>query len=477
MKTKRVVMMLCVLVLALIPARVQADIAPPSQPPGSNLQPGTEVTQVRMMAETVLIDVAAGASSQSLGQARVTADFTMRNLGEAAESMAVRFPLGANDGWSRIKEIPGIQVKVAGRPVLTHRIEGEDPYFPSGDPVPWASFDVTFPPRQDVPVHVEYNLEASGEYPFIWFKYVLSSGAGWKDSIGSADIIVRLPYDVNDENILLDSPGYTMFGTTLGGVMDGHTLRWHYDNLEPTTQDNFEVNLVMPSAWQRLLTEQDNLARNPSDGESWGRLAKVCKEMAFSSRGKGFRAGDMDPGAARLYQQSLKAYENAVTLLPKDALWHAGYADALAYHAYFARFNGTDTTDEALHAMREIQTALHLSPTDAKVQQIAEQISWSFPDGMKLNGNIYDYPWLTATPTPKPPTPAPTQQVAEVVPTVTSMAVAASSTPAPPPPAAASTTPAAASSPSLPLCGSALLLPLSLVASAFIGPLGKARRR
>jgi tetratricopeptide (TPR) repeat protein len=385
--------------------------------------------------------------------------------------MAVRFPLGASDGWSRINEIAGIQVKVAGRQVLTHRIQGEDPYNPNRDAVPWASFDVTFPPGEDVAVRVEYDLEASGEYPFVWFKYVLSSGAGWKDTIGSADIIVRLPYDVDEQNILFDNPGFTMWGTTPAGVMNGHTIRWHYEDLEPTTQDNFEVNLVMPSAWQRYLAEQDNLARNPSDGESWGRLGKVCKEMAYSSRGKGWRgSGDaLDPGAQMLYQQSLAAYEKAVTLLPKDALWHAGYADALAYHAYFARFNGTDTTDEAVHAIREIQVALDLAPQDAKVREIAELIAGSFPDGMKLNGTTYGYPWLTAMPTRQPATIPPTEPpataaVAQAVPSATTVADVPTSTVQSASPAA---TAAAATKPSLPVCGSALLLPLALVAGAF----------
>jgi hypothetical protein len=467
MKMKRLLLAICVLVLALIPTPAYADIAPPAQPPGSNLQPGVETTQVRMVAETVLIDVSAGTSSKSLGQAHVTADFTMRNLGDTAESMAVRFPVGANDGWFTVKEISGFRVKVAGKQVPTHRIQGEDPSRRGSEQVPWASFDVTFPPGQDVPVRVEYNLEASGEYPFAFFDYILSTGAGWKDTIGSADIIVRLPYDLNDENLLLDSPGVIMFGATPGGTIEGNIIRWHYDNLEPTTQDNFEVNLVTPSAWQSFLTEQENVRRNPADGEAWGRLGKVCKEMAYSSRGKGFRGGNMDPGAEKLYEQSVAAYEKAVTLLPKDALWHAGYADLLSYHAYFAAFAGTDTTQESLHALREIQTALSLAPNDAKVQQIAEQVSWSVPDGMKQNGKTYDYPWLTATPMPKVPTPAPTREVAQAVPTDPAVAQDVTPTAETVATRLPAATPAAPAKPSLPICGGALLLPLAFVAGAW----------
>ena len=66
--------------LLMLPSSALADVAPPVNPPGSNPQPGTENTQVRMLAETVLIEIQ---STAELGSARVTADFSMRNLGSA----------------------------------------------------------------------------------------------------------------------------------------------------------------------------------------------------------------------------------------------------------------------------------------------------------------------------------------------------------------------------------------------------------
>jgi hypothetical protein len=455
---KRILILIAVLMASAIPTAARADVAPPAQPPGSSLLPGSETTQVRMLAETVVIDVQPTASGKSLGSAHVTADFTMHNMSGMAESMAARFPIAASDGFFNVNEIHDLRIKVDRKPVVTHRIMGEDPYRGSQQ-VPWAAFDVTFPAGQDLPIQVEYTLEAAGEYPYVWFKYILSSGAGWKDTIGSADIIVRLPYEATTENLLLDT-SEILFGTTKGGVLHGNEIGWHYTDLEPTAQDNFEVNLVMPSAWERLLAEERNLDRNPADGESWGRLGKLCKEMAYSSRGKGFRSGNtFDPGAAMLYQQGLDAYDTAVTLLPRDALWHAGYADLLTYHAYFDAFNGMDTTQEAMHGMREIQLALALAPNDSKVQQIAEQIAGSFPDGMRRNGDAYDYPWLTATPSPGLPTLPATPEVVEVLPTATITPQVATPTPQAPP--------AGGSKPALPVCGSALVLPLLLAGIAF----------
>jgi hypothetical protein len=463
---KRILAVALLLFLLASPSPARADVAPPARPPGSSLQPGEETTQVRMVAESVHIEVQPGHSDKSLGQAQVTADFTLHNLGTANENMAARFPVAASDGFFAVNEIRDLRVEVDGRNVATRSIMGEDPYNGS-EPVPWAEFDVAFPAGQDKSIEVRYTLDAAGEYPFIWFKYILSTGAGWKGSIGSADLTVSLPYEANHQNVLLGGAS-SWSGTSPGATLAGNTIRWHYADLEPTAQDNFEVNLVMPAAWQSLLAEQRNVTQNPRDGEAWGRLGKLSKEFAFSSRGKGFRSSDtLDLGGEELYQQSLQAYEHATTLLPDDALWHAGYANLLAYHAYFEAFNGTDTSAEAVHSLQEIHTALQLNPIDPKVQQIAEQIAGSFPDGMQWTGNTFSFPWLTATPT----------ALVAVLPTGTP-ATAISTTEAQPQnasptgsvPATAQEIPPSATKPGSPLCGSVIMIPIVLAALIILHP-------
>lgn len=452
---RRFVTLALIVLMLLLPAPAMADIAPPAQPPGSNPQPGNETTQVRMQAESVLIDVQASAPSKSLGQAHVTANFTMHNEGGQSESMAVRFPVSSSDGFFNFPEIKDFHVNVGGKVVSTRNITGEDPYG-SNDQVPWREFDVTFPSGQDVQIQVTYTLEAAGDDPFVWFKYIFSTGAGWKDSIGSADLTVRFPYPVSDQNVILSNANNS--STTPGGQISGNEINWHYENLEPTVADNFEIDLVAPAAWEDLLAKQAAVQQNPNDGEAWGQLGKAYKQLTFSPRGKGFRlSGDLDPASQDLYQLSLQAYEKAVSLKPDDPLWHAGFADLLAYYAYFAKFNGLNTNDEALRSMREIQQALALSPNDPKVQEIATEVAGFFPDGMKQSGNIYDYPWLTAT--PLPPTAAPEIVISTETPTpeATSTAGAQSI-------ATTSTTEALPqSSPSSPVCGGALIMPLGLL--------------
>ena len=371
----RFAVVILVMAVTSVPFDVRADVAPPANPPGANPGAGTEGTQV-------------------------TADFTMRNLGSETERMAVRFPLSADNGFGAFPEISDLRVKVNGRDVSTRRVMEEDPVW-GADLAPWAAFDMTFPPNQDVQIQVTYTIQGTGEYPYVAFNYIFHTGEGWKDSIGAADLIVRLPYEANPFNVILDEQtGWSL--TTPGGVFEGNQIKWRFENLEPTRENDFEISLIMPSAWTKALNERRNVQNNPNDGEAWGRLGKLYKEMFFFRRG--FRH---DAGGQEIYQLSVEAYERAVTLLPDDALWHAGFADLLAIHAYYASWEGGDATAEALRSMQEIDIALGLAPNDPKVKEIAEKIYFFFPDAVELLESGYEFLWLTATPVLPTPTFAP----------------------------------------------------------------------
>ncbi|MGW8252030.1 MAG: tetratricopeptide repeat protein, partial [Anaerolineales bacterium] len=376
--------------LSAIMSPALADIAPPYQPPGANLEPGSEGTQVRMVAETVTIDVQPG-SGESLGKAQVTADFTMRNLGSEAQSMAVRFPISANDGRSNTPELKNLQVRVDGAIVRSQRIQGEDPYYGGGS-VPWAEFLVTFPTDRDVQVRISYTLEGTGYVPYVSFYYILSTGAGWKDSIGSADLIVRLPYEANALNVVLDQEiGWSM--TTPGGLMEGNTIRWHFENLEPTYEDNLDIALVMPALWQKILNEQSNVDKNPGDGEAWGRLGKLYKEIAFLSRE--MRA---DPAGSELYRLSIDAYERCLDLKPNDADWHAGYAELYYMHYNLTHWENPDDYTDVSHSLELLKRAVEINPRSAKTLELLQEFEWNEYVVQQADGS-YDFSLLTATPT------------------------------------------------------------------------------
>jgi len=393
---KRISFALLALLLFAYPSTVLADVAPPANPPGSNLQPGSETTQVRMVAETVQIDVKA---DNRLGTAHVTADFTMHNLGSQPESMAVRFPISANDGRGQYPELTDLAIKVNGNQVPFQRANYPD--VRSRDPqIPWAEFNATFPVGQDVPIQVTYDLNGSGYMPYTAFYYILETGAGWKDTIGSADIILRLPYPASPQNVVIDMEiGWAK--TPTGGVINGNEIRWHFDNFEPGLNrpvQNMEFALVAPVRWQNILKARDNATLNPNDSEAWGQLAKAYKEIFLM--GKGYRN---DAGGEELYQLSIAAYEKCLALNPKDAEWHAGFADLLASRTYWDLWMSGPTSADTYRAFNEIRTALQLAPNDPKVLEIADAITGMFPDGMTHIGSVYDFPWLTQTPTPLPP--------------------------------------------------------------------------
>ena len=397
---KRFTFILFLIAFLVFPSNARADVAPPINPPGSNLQPGDESMQVRMMSETVLIEVKRDTTQGSLGSAHITATFIMRNLGASDESMAVRFPVSANDGRGQYPEIRDIVARVDGQKSPIRRVNYPDARYQS-ESVPWVEFDVTFPVNQDVKIEVAYNLDGSGYFPYTAFYYILATGAGWKDTIGSADVILRLPYEASPHNIVLNMPiGWAE--TTPGGSIQGNEIRWHFKDFEPgpyEVVENMEFALVAPAAWQTVIEERNNTAKSPNDGEAWGRLGKAYKDIFLMN--KAYRS---DLGGEELYQASVEAYEKCLSLLPKDAQWHAGFAELLAGRAYWDSFMDAPTP-EIFRALKEIHTALDLAPNDPIVRKIAQNIFYMFPDGMIQSGTGYDFPWLTATPSPLPPTP------------------------------------------------------------------------
>jgi len=369
-----------------------ADIAPPAPPPGSNIAPGSETTQVRMVAETVVLEVQKTAPEGVQGLARVTATFTMRNLGDAEERMQVRFPISANDGWFRYPEIRNVVVWVNGVQAGTRRITGPDPVY-DNEPVPWIGFEVRFPPGGDVEIKVTFTAEAMGEYGLAAFFYVLHTGAGWKDTIGTGDLIVRLPYQATLENVIFgESTGFS--STTPSLDLSGNEARWHFENLEPARENDLEVSLVKPEVWGRVVAERENVRLHPQDGEAWGRLGKAYKESILLRRG--MRQDDM---GKVLYRYAKEAYAEAVALKPQDALWHLGYADLLFNYCFYHGDPGIpgDMADIAA-AVLEIKTAYELAPNNERIQELFASLQMKYPWAMTETETGYDYPVLTATP-------------------------------------------------------------------------------
>jgi len=457
-------------------APVQADVAPPAQPPGGSIVPG-ESTQVQMQSEIVEVTVQplpyVGEPQlvDKTAQAKVKASFTMRNLGSAVEKMQVRFPLmdpsGMGDGFGNYPEIQDIQVRLNEKLVSTTRITTPTPntWDKNAPPIAWAAFDATFPPEKNVAIDVSYTLKPTGYYPVAEFRYILETGAGWRGPIGSADIVLRLPYDATPQNVLQGENN-----STIGGQYVGNEVRWHYENLEPTARDNWAGDIVTPGLWQSILDARAALRSPQPDATAWRLLATTTSLAAQDKSGKGWLRED-DAGR-RLVDESANAYEKAVALVPGDPGMHAAYAGLLWRIVLQYKFPTADsqpvTGDATLtRCVNEINSALKLDPKNEQAQSLRDWMQGTYPaiisvtDTGQLNlatpaSSSQTAPTTTSTqPSPlastptgiSTPTRAPTLAPTTVLSTPTARQVSptslpATSTPAAPPKPDRPTTPA-----------------------------------
>jgi hypothetical protein len=477
------VLVLAVLLAWLTPDPVRADIAPPQPPLGSGIFPGQGTTAVRMLAETVLIDLPSRSTSDNW-QAAVTAVFTMRNLGGSAESMPVRFPLfmteeyrGVDAGCpERDTNYPAVQnfrALLENVPLEVKIIEAAMDHLENGNistvrkPC-WAEFPITFPAGKDLKVEVRYQIQGQlyghGESNYLGFPYILTTGAGWQDTIGSADIRLRLPYPASDLNLTDLSEGAQIVGSE---------VRWHFEDFEP--EQNTAVWIANPRIWQAILKDSQAVQTNPKDGEAWGRIGKNYKSIFLLDRG--FREGS---SGEELFRQSQAAYQKSVDLLPKDADWHYGFGDLLCETVlwnYSPEMHLPSNLDLLTACMTQLKQALAINPAHARTLELLQtmsgfqdgivDLSGARPDFLVLTPGVYHTPtpWPTMTSTPAPTataaateTPAATSTTAArptSVSTATLPAITASAYPAP------SATPVPAKQPGLPICG-AIFLPLLL---------------
>jgi tetratricopeptide (TPR) repeat protein len=327
----------------------------------------------------------------------------MRNQGDATEQILIGFPLTCD--WCMVDEtgypevIDDLDIYVNSLQVAYRQ---EELTFQSASEllsVSWAVFDMTFPPDQDVFIRVSYTAggwgyTASGYRTFL---YALITGAGWYDTIGSVDIVARLPYPANAQNTWIDVSGLRGDSPIVTPIISGNELSWHFDDLEPSA--DFKLTIVHPWLWFSALVEEENVRFNPQDGEAWGRLGLAYKQMVGTNP-KFLRFG---PDAAPIYSRAVEAYAQATTLLPDDPMWHAGFAELLYSHFYWTDYvmNWDNQPVEDLSALTravdEARRSLEIDPNNELALDILNQVSFTFPDAVQIIDGKPSYPILTST--------------------------------------------------------------------------------
>ena len=352
----------------LIANTTLADVAPPNMPPGSNPSPNAQ-TKVQMSAERITISVQEIKNPtqqayfvRDLSMAQVDGVFTMRNRGQASESMQVRFPLadpsGMGSGFFTYPEVLNFSASVDGQLKPTTVISLPNPQSDDEPPVRWAAFDVTFPVTREVVISVSYSISPTGYLPEAVFAYVLSTGAGWYGPIGKADIALRLPYPATSENVVLDK-------TTRGARFVNGEVRWQRVSLEPTSKDDWYATLVEPGIWRAIVAARQAERAAPRDAQKWLALSKAyIKAVPFK----------YEPmGGKRFLQLGIQAMQRAVTLAPRSADMRVEYADLLWYlYRFDIAQNPNGKTGKLVYY--QLNLALKLDPNNARAAALKADI-------------------------------------------------------------------------------------------------------
>lgn len=406
---------------------VHADVAPPPFPEASDIYPDGEVTHVRMVSEKVDLTILDETSKDyPYGYALVKAIFHMQNLGTAPETIDVYFPLDIGNCEKDAEKMrlhvfqihPPIRefravVNGTEKPINTiyQRLHAETSTDPlETDVACWVYFPTSFPAGKNVTIEVSYKVSASaqfqGPFPYLGYGYILRTGSGWKDTIGSADVTVHLPYSITSENVYGYRPDE--------GTIQGNKIVWHFENFEPDNTWDIDIGMLKPTLWKAIQAELMNTRDNPQDGEAWGRLGKAYKEAVILD--KGVRN---DAAGAKMYQASVEAYQRALDLKPEDADWHAGYAELLCTKAYWT-FD-IPNRERFFPCIEELKKALDLNPEQTKAKGLLADIwVWNKSEEdplVDLSGPQPNYLILTPLPAAETLMPAATP-AATILPTV-----------------------------------------------------------
>jgi hypothetical protein len=352
------VCLLAALLAAMIPGRVaRSDAAPPRSPSGSNVVPG-QATNVRMLAENVLLWIQKGSDGDY--HAEVTADFLFRNQGNAGESMQVRFPMenidGIGDGYGGRPLIRNFSAQADG--VLLAVQTATEP-FKYGPVIQWSTFPVSFPADRDVLLRVNYETDLTKGKGYKSLGYILETGAGWYGTIGSAVITYRFPYAVSPVN----TPN------TPDVLRVGREVRFLYSDFEPDPSFNTNLIFVDPAVWQNALDLESYTGEHPQDIPSILQLADTYRDMC-----------NLNPDSSQLAETIV---DQALTYSPDSADLHAElawiYTDRSTIlpmsNCYRFPEKEPERSQTIAGLQRELKRAFELDPQNAKALELQGRIS------------------------------------------------------------------------------------------------------
>jgi hypothetical protein len=209
--------------------------------------------------------------------------------------------------------------------------------------------------------------------------------------------MIRFPYILNEYNLpyypdgaYYDQPG------EIATVRENEV--WiHWDNLEPTSQDNVRLTVLQPHLWQQILQQRGRVISSPNDADAWAALAR-----AYADAGQEKHFMFSNQNLANAY---VLACERSLTLNPNNVALHVEFAR----DAFYASVLSQDASYFSAISKNELATALNLDPTNEDALALYKQMQeWDGSLTLPTPGPFPTYapstPTLELTATREPPT-------------------------------------------------------------------------
>lgn len=313
-------------------APARRDMAPIPLLAEDGYNPGPlEPTTIQMVTETVTLDVATAVTFDALNQvdyqlqypgAQVSADFLMRNPEATAQTLRVGFPLLTPPAFGTDTFDDTLAFRLQNLRVFVNDVElPTEEVLVGGQP--WRAWTMTFQPG-DVRVRVTY-MQMIGDSTFhsrvAVLGYVLQTGAGWAGLIEQAEIRANFPYPVETLFLADGQTGYTI---------EGNSLIWRYELLEPTPANDLRLIMIAPDIWADILHDRQALQQEPTEA-AYAALANAYDWTLYSPAGRPTAVGREPTFANReLAQVTEVMYQKALEVSAADTWLFGDYATFLA---------------------------------------------------------------------------------------------------------------------------------------------------
>ena len=208
----------------------------------------------------------------------LSAVFVMNNEAAEAADVQLGFPVSLPEQF-RKKDGLDFTMAFDGVPIDRAAVRQDSSAQDEDDPrnaTLWFHCQHRFPPGATT-VEVKTGLPATAAYHIPYgedITYCVQTGAGWKGRIGSEEIAIHFPAPVQPGQIIRSEPA--------GGIVEGDTVRWKFEDFEPEKRDHdIFLQFVEPDVFPILADLRREAVETP--GDTHRELELIKHLLALSS--------------------------------------------------------------------------------------------------------------------------------------------------------------------------------------------------